>query len=290
MSELIIQEKKEHSDVFYKRIHEIDLIRGFLIILVVIDHLMWAFSYYTKIWWGESNWLYIASNWYYRGDARGVIQPMALMAFCFVSGVSCAFSRSNKKRALLMLIFWAIIALGSNILSLIFSSNGINVEIRVDLNIIGVLAFSTFIYCLIEKRSWKILLVAILISFLLSQYLSPLLRESLVNVFGGYTNNRTGVNYGINGTPKFYMPLFWEYPEMADFVPLFPYLIAFLSGALFSYFFYKQKKMSLFPNRKEWERPICFLGRHTLIIYLAHYIVIRGIFIIINLIMTGSFA
>ena len=283
---------KPKKDAFSKRIHEVDLLRGFLIILVIIDHILWNMKYYGEIWMGQEGWMYQAFNFYWTSVARGIIQPIALMLFCFVSGVSCAFSKSNKKRAIVTLIFWAIIALGSNVIQLILTGNGVEgLEIRVDFNIIGVLAFSTLLYCLFEKKSWRSLLVVIIFSFLISNFLSPMLRESLLKLCGGHVCNRPGVAYGVgNTTPNFYMPLFWEYPHQADFVPLFPYIIAFFLGALFSYFFYKEKRQSLFPKRKEWERPICFLGRHTLVIYLAHYFVIRAIFIIINLIITGRFA
>ena len=281
---------KAKVDVFQKRIHEIDFARGALIIIVILDHLFWNLKYYGGIWWGESSWVFKAFNFYWTSTARAIIQPLALMAFCFISGISCSFSKNNKKRGLIAIIFWLIIFFASNMIQLGINAAKVDMIIRIDLNIIGVLALSIGAYCLVEKRSWRILLACIIGGFLISQYLSPFLRNGLVNACGGYTNTRTGANYGVNGTPKFYMPLFWEYPEQADFVPLFPYIVVFFIGALFSYFVYKDKKESLFPNRKEWERPVCFLGRHTLIIYLAHFIVMRGIFMIINLIVKGNIA
>ena len=281
---------KKKKDIFLKRIHEIDFARGLLIIIVMIDHLIWNFKYYGQIWWGGSSWVYGAANFYWTSTARAIIQPLALMAFCFISGISCSFSRNNKKRALIAIIFWAVIFLFSNLIQIILESNQADMIIRVDLNIIGVLDLSMGAYCLVEKRSWKILLACIIFGFLVSQYLSPSLREILVKACGGWSNTRTGVNYGKNGTPKFYMPLFWEYPEQADFVPLFPYIVVFFLGAFVSYFVYKEKRQSIFPHRYEWERPVCFLGRHTLIIYLAHFIIMRGIFMIINLIVTGGIA
>ena len=272
---------------FEKRIHEIDLIRGFLIIIVVLDHVCWCLKYYGNIWFGENHWLYQAFNWYWTSTARSIIQPVALMLFCFISGVSCAFSKNNWKRAIQMLVFWAIIVVASNIIQAILNSNGNEAIIRVDFNIIGVLAFSTLIYCFMQKRSWRILLAAILIGFLLSTYFIPGLREELFTLCGGRVGERIG---GVINIPNFYLIPFWEYPVQADYVPLLPYLMFFLLGALFSYFTYKQNKQSLFPKRGEWERPICFIGRHTLIIYLSHFIVIRGIFIIINLIINHQFA
>lgn len=272
---------------FEKRIHEIDFIRGVLIFLVVLDHVFWCFKYYGQIWYGENHWMYQVFNFYWTSVARMIIQPLAVGAFCFISGVSTAFSKNNWKRVTIMLIFWAVIALGSNILQLVLNNSGSNANIRVDFNIIGCLAFCSLVYCFIQKRSWKGLLAATLIAFLLSTYFVPMLRNGLYNVVGGRLSTRPGASYNI---PNVYLIPLWEYPVQGDYVPFFPFLLFFLMGTLFSAFFYRENKKSLIPQRKEWERPICFVGRHTLIIYLAHFILIRGIFVIINLILTGSFA
>lgn len=273
---------------FEKRIHEIDLIRGFLIILVIVDHIIWGFYKYGPTWFGSEHWLSQASLFYWKSTTRTVIQPLALGAFCFVSGISTSFSRNNWKRSLVMIVFWGIIAVGSNIIQIILNNRDIYGEIRVDFNIIGVLAFCNLFYCFIQKRSWKAVLAAILITWLMSSYFIPMLRNGLYNIVGGdyVPDRRPGTVYNV---PNVYMILFWEYPLQGDYVPLFPYIVFFLFGALFSHFYYRQTRQSLFPNRGEWERPICFVGRHTLVIYLSHFFIIRGIFILITFIVTQQF-
>ena len=271
---------------FEKRIHEIDLLRGFLILLVVFDHIFWGFYYYGPTWFGESAPATAFFLWYWKGTLREIIQPLALAAFCFVSGISTSFSRNNWKRSIVMVIFWAIIAIGSNVIQLILEANGSAAGIRVDFNIIGVLAFCNLIYCFIQKRSWKAVLAAIIIAWLMSSYFIPCLRMGLFNTVGGtIIERRPGTNYPV---PNVYLIIFWEYPLQGDYVPLFPYIVFFLFGALFSHFFYREKKQTLFPKRKDWERPFCFVGRHTLIIYLTHFFIVRGIFILVNLIITGN--
>lgn len=280
--------KPNKKDPFLKRIHEVDLLRGFLIILVIIDHFMFCFHDYLPKWFGETNGLYQFAKFYLNTTARNIIQPLCLLLFCFISGVSCSFSRNNRKRGIVAVIIAVILAVVTNLVQWILGLNGIEVMIRIDINIIGALAISILVFSFMEKRSYRVILAAILISFLISSYISPMLRGTLLKQFGGFTITRPGVSYGELGTPAFYMPLFWEYPYMADFVPLFPYIMFFLIGTLFSYFVYKNKMVSLFPKRGNWERPICFLGRHTMIIYLSHFIIIRGVFIIIDLIVTGG--
>lgn len=276
----------EKRGPFEKRIHEIDLFRGFLILLVIMDHIFWGFYNYGFIWYGESHWLVKVFGWYWTSTAREIIQPLALASFCFLSGISTAFSRNNWKRSVVMIVFWAIIALGSNIIQSILDANGVIGAIRVDFNIIGVLAFCNLFYCFIQKRSWKAVLASILIAWLISSYFIPFLRNGLFNTVGGtITERRPGTVYNV---PNVYMILFWEYPLQGDYVPLFPYIVFFLFGALFSIFNYRENKKSLFPKRGEWERPICFVGRHTLVIYLSHFFIIRGIFILITYFITGN--
>ncbi len=272
---------------FEKRIHEIDLIRGFLIILVLLDHIFWCLQDYGLFWFGETHWLYQVFNWYWCCIPRQIVQPFAVLAFCFISGLSTSFSRNNWRKALIMLVFWAIIALGSNLIKYIAGLNGVTLDVRVEFNIIGCLTFCTLIYCFYQKRSWKGMLAAFLIAWLCSSYFVPFLRNGLYNVFGGTAEKayRNGYSFYL---PNVYLIPLWESVGQADYVPLFPAMLFFMGGVLVSVFFYREKKKSYFP-RRNWERPICFVGRHTLIIYLSHFLIIRGIFMLITAISMHQF-
>jgi uncharacterized membrane protein len=70
---------------------------------------------------------------------------------------------------------------------------------------------------------------------------------------------------------------------VGDYLPLFPYVIFLFLGVIFSRRFYASKT-SLVKKKGEWERPICFLGRHTLLIYIAHEILFTIIFMLLDLI------
>lgn len=286
----VVLEDKKHISPFEKRIHEIDLFRGFLIFFVVMDHLFLELYH-----------LYNHENaitffkLYYFSDLRYFLQPFVLFCFCFVSGISCVFSRNNWKRAIECLILWAIIAVESNVCQLLQDNNIIPMfepNFRIDINIIGVLGFSMLFYCFIQKYSWKAILAGILIGFLITTYFVPTLRIALSKVCGAYDFPKhirpgTDIYYGVTeiGNPKFYMPIFWEPSNQADYVPLFPYVVFFFIGAFFSYFVYKPRKTSLFKHKFNWERPICFIGRHTLLIYIGHTVVLMGIFALIKTII-----
>lgn len=299
-------EKKQRPkvDMFEKRIHEIDFFRGILIFLVVFDHIM-IDIYHLPF--DHSNQFWQFFNWYIHSTARDVIQPLALFGFCFVSGISCAFSKNNLKRAIVVLIIWAVLFIGSNILSLMIAKgwiSGLNdPEVRVDFNIIGVLGFCMLTYALIQKKSWRSIAVVALVSFYLTTYFIPWLRQSItyymytehgVIPFQNYRPGNywyTDVEYWngdkliTNPIPKFYLPFFWEPEGQADYVSLFPYSMFFFAGALLSYFTYKKNKKSLIPHKGQWERPICFIGRHTLIIYGGQFVVLTIVFNIIRLFM-----
>ena len=132
---------------FEKRIHEIDLLRGFLMVLVIFDHLMWFINYY--IFHYSSGFL----TWYWTSDLRFVVRQIVLMLFMFTCGVSCHLSRNNKKRGLLLLAFSVLVFLGTHILQLtgLFGAR----VILIDINILGVIALSILLYSLCGRLSSK---------------------------------------------------------------------------------------------------------------------------------------
>ena len=77
-------------------------------------------------------------------------------------------------------------------------------------------------------------------------------------------------------------------PEMADYMPLFPWLGVFLIGCVIGRTCYKDKK-TLFAGRGKImsavSRPVEFIGRHSLIIYLVHQPLVYAILYVIFLII-----
>ena len=272
-----VQERK--IGPFEKRIHEIDFVRGVLMCLVIMDHLFNLLMSYNKMWMGDTGaqpfkFFYTVFNFYWHWPVRVVIRYMALGAFCFVSGISSAFSRNNWRRAIEMVILWGIIFLGSNLIQLWYGNSGLDFGIRtfrVDFNIIGVLAFSTLIYCFFQEKSWKTLMVVGIVGLALH----------IIVKICFLVNPHFGENI--------YFPLLWRpsawVADQADYMPLVPYISFFFGGVILSRFTYSKNKISYF-KRHEFERPICFLGRHSLIVYATHFILLMGIFALINVFVT----
>ena len=247
---------------FEKRIHEIDLLRGFLMVLVIFDHLMWFINYY--IFHYSSGFL----SWYWTSDLRFVVRQIVLMLFMFTCGISCHLSRNNKKRGLLLLLISILVFFVTHILQLTHLL-GTRVVI-IDINILGVIAISILLYSLCERLSDRGLLFVT--GILMLFYFFILISE------------RTD-------TSKSYYPLLSvlycpfnpiRAGYVGDYLPLFPYVIFLFLGVIFARKVYKNKK-SIINKKGNWEKPICLLGRHTLIVYVAHEIIFTGLFMLIGL-------
>ena len=250
--------KERYLTQFEKRIHEIDLVRGFLMILVIFDHLMWFINFYIFKY--SSGFL----TWYWTSELRFVVRQMVLFLFMFTCGISCHLSRNNKKRGIWLLIFSLLIFLGTHILQITpFFPDRI---VIIDINILGVISLSILLYALCEKLdSRKLLFIT---GLLMLFYFFTLIAEKQDT--SGVYNPLTAILY----CP--FNPIKAGY--VGDYLPLFPYVIFLFLGVIFARRVYQEKK-SVIAKKGRWERPICLLGRHTLIIYVLHEIIFTGIFI-----------
>lgn len=257
---------QEKINAFEKRIHEIDFFRGILIFLVIFDHLMWFINYY--IFKNQSGFI----SWYWTSSLRFVVRQIVLMLFLFTCGISCYLSRNNKKRGLLLFGLTLLIPIVTHLLQLlpIFGSR----VISVDFNILGVIAISILVYACFEKGNNKdiilltVMLILMYLLIVLARYVNPVTSyNGLKSVF--YLN---------------FNPIREGY--VADYLPLFPYIIFLPLGVLFARIAYPNKASLI--SRKNWEKPICFLGRHTLFIYIGHEVLFTLLFMGIGAIIHGN--
>lgn len=268
--------KKISSDVFLKRIAFIDLLRGICMVLVIFDHVMWNFSYFFPKWClflgDSSSFMYhlgllAVDYWYW--PLREAVRFFALGMFVLLSGISVAFSKDNNQRAIKMIALTCALSIVTNIVNGFWPTGS-----AINFNVIAVISLCVLMYCFIAKRTYRSAISMFLILFVFYYMVLPIL-----------------YNY-LQDSPALLL-FFWapdmivnnHYYVQADYMSFFPFCLFFFAGVIVSimYYFPRIKNKQL-GNHYDWQRPLCFLGRHSLIFYLAHQVVFQALFIAIGVI------
>lgn len=258
-----------------ERVWEIDALRGFLILALLINHLnltVHAFcvnGYYnidSSVWASVTDPLHV----WYTYDAEGLLKSAdwvivlrkicnmpAVDTFFVLSGISCIFSRNNLRRGLRMLAA-AFVVSGFTKLLAIWTNEPIRF---IRFGALHCYAYCQLIfYFLLENRKSYVLLLTAIPVFAIGYYLryNPVYSNSaLLYPFGIYETGAAGRDY-------------W---------PIFPMLGWMLVGVILGRRFYSEKK-SLWPNRwmMKMTRPLQWMGQHSGQIYLAHIFVYTAVF------------
>ena len=264
-----------------RRVPELDFLRGCALILMMFHHTLGdlydiyqvqAVSFQHDYW------------FYYIG------RPLVLTVFLTVSGASSRFSRNSMRRGIRMVL----VAMAATVLSIIvdrFAATGLLL-----FNVIHVVAFSTVAYALIEKLAQKagwipgpgdvedpdreyqphlfagFLIILGVLGVFTASMIDPILPASSKNPL-----------YIILGSAV-------QGVHQLDQMPLFPWIGFFLVGGALGQTLYAPG-LPLTPTEGRfyrWARPIRFLGRHSLWVYLAHQPIILLILWLLN--KAGVFA
>ena len=214
---------------------------------------------------------YLEKGWFW-----SFIHPVIVVLFVSVSGICCTFSRNNVKRGLKLLGATLLLTAATYVVTNFF---GLNCLIL--FNVLAVLTCGIFLYALIsfiEKKTKARPMVVNLIMGLAGLYIVICGCDIHYMDYSTESLAFLPIGFEIAGTP-------WQ----ADYMPLFPWLGVFLIGCVIGRSCYKEKK-TLFPGRgkvmKAVSRPVEFIGRHSLIIYLVHqpvvYVILLLIFMLIR--------
>ena len=291
------------------RIKEIDFLRGFLILLMIMDHLFFDFGQL----------IYIISNFsmdqsllsqfvkfsssYLSWDFRINFRIFVVMLFFFISGISFQFSKNNNKRGVILLSIGILLTLGSIIVSYILKDDFVIIA-SIFLTFGLAILITNFIYFVINKilknntiSSLFLIIIGLLGAIYFIHYTFnvdvPIINKiesfnDLIDVILGYKQ------YGFDDIPLL--------------INLTAMVIGFGIGkliypnrkSLFSYFnkkiYVKPSKSLKFYNEKLYTRKkaiyilltpfsligklIEFFGRHSLYVYIIHQFVLIPILII----------
>ena len=291
------------------RIKEIDFLRGFLILLMVMDHLFFDFGQLIYIISNLSMDQSLLSQFvkfsssYLSWDFRINFRIFVVMLFFFISGISFQFSKNNNKRGLILLYIDILLTIGSIIVSYVLKDDFVIIA-SIFLTFGLAILITNFIYFLINKilknnaiSSLFLIIIGLLgaiyfIDFTFNVNV-PIINKiesfnDLINVILGYKQ------YGFDDIPLL--------------INLTAMVIGFGIGklvypnrkSLFSYFnkkiYVKPSKSLKFYNQKLFVRKkaiyilltpfsligklIEFFGRHSLYVYIIHQFVLIPILII----------
>ncbi len=241
------------------RIWELDLIRGIIMVVVTFDHVC-RFSYY----WGIIR-FQTAFGKAIESIALGYLNsyfckhayPYALWLLCFMSGISCQFSRSDTKR---LIKSWALSAVFmGGYLALHFIIPNI-ITGYVIFNIIAVITISVTFWYILDKLKvhdvYRIIFGALTVITGVTLFYYNRFHEGGLFVENKFLALLIYNKNGYNVSPN-------------NFEPLLPHLGFFVLGAVFGKNFYRDKATRL--KRKtppKWLTPVMLLGKHSLEAYL----------------------
>ena len=235
-----------------KRVGMIDEVRGLAILLMVIYHtffdLVVLFGLDLPI---------------FFSPAMNVIRDFFAGLFIFISGTACRFSRSNLKRGVLCFGFGMLMTYAT---ALVMPEELILFGI---LHLLGVcMILSSFVLPVLDKANLWIGMIVCFLLFWLT-----------VDITRGYVGLPGGIGWsfsvgGLGDGLLFPFGLPAADFSSSDYFPLLPWMFVFFAGVYFGKLVV-DRKLPAFCYQTHC-RPLAFVGRNTLWIYLLHQPIIYG--------------
>lgn len=290
-----------------KRIWELDALRGFAVFMMVFDHFMYLlWSMFGPAWYGRkalrfSTAVYemklgeflralaggeitgatggglnlcVFAKYYWSCAPRNVIHPIFLFIFFAICGVSCTFSRSNLKRGI-MLLFVALLV---SVVTYLFDES-----VFIHFGTLTFLAFCILFWELLKRlcafcgdraAKWVTAGVsaAVFLAVTLVFHLLPLSSVAEIPDAWGWlfaSHPAWSTEYATSVSP-------------GEFTGMIPWAALFFFGAAVGPLLYGKKRTLLpFLDKPAW-KPLCFIGRHALLVYCLHQLVLIGVLAVVS--------
>lgn len=236
-----------------KRIGLIDETRGLAIILMVVYHLV----YDLVALYGINIPLFVSPQ-------MNMIRDIFAGLFIFISGSACRLSRNNLKRGCICFGFGMLLTL----VTWLFIPKEL-----ICFGILHMLGISMILFHLLRPA--------------LDKLKFPIIGIFLCAVLFYTTMNITSGKIGPFLLPEAIMNQNWLFPfgiaapgfYSSDYFPLLPWVFIFFAGSYFGVYLKDHRLPEFFYNVHL--RPLAFVGRHTLIVYLLHQPIVYGILFLI---------
>ena len=269
------------------RVWELDFLRGVAVIAMCFDHLMFDFAYCRRWFSGdkpENAFLDSAAKFAQTYWATGTVADMGfrfwahhifVFLFLFMVGISCAFSRDNIKRGSLL----AIVSLAFSGVTFIVHAIDKTIMSGIVFGILQCIALSILcaaaVDILTKKVKWLntylplILGTVILACAIIACGVSDAYPDSISSRYLSDRTFETGhmLEYILGGGHSY----------GDDWFGLFPNVGMVLLGMYWGKSMYSVRRSLIPALDGKWNKPITFVGRHALIFYLAHQVLITAV-------------
>ena len=227
----------------HERIEALDVIRGILILGMICDHLLYDCVSYLDV-----------PYWFFQNPIRMTVHYVGSYLFILLSGSSSSVSRSNWRRGLEL----AAVAAGVTLVTWIGDHDAFIV-----FGILHCLAACTLLYALLRPLLDRI-----------PRSIQPWLWVALTMLSWILTDF---ISTDVPGLWIFGFPTASFFS--ADYFPLLPWIFVYFLGALAGPIIFGYGLPAWFYRiRCAW---LSYIGRHSLLIYLAHQPVILAVILVI---------
>lgn len=240
---------KKRKKSLGNRVWFIDEIRGIAIILMVIYHLCFDLVYIFNV-----------NIEIFNSAPINIMRDFFAGLFIFICGISCRFSSNNLKRGTICFLC----GIGLTVITFFFIRNEI-----IYFGILHMLGISVILYSWFEKLLSKIKfpIFGIVISGLLF-YSTREISKCKIGIWSFVVDDNLKKWLFPFGIKSLYF-------HSWDYFPLIPWFFLFLAGCYFGVYVIENRLPEFFY--KMHFRPIAFVGRHTLWIYLIHQPILYGL-------------